>query len=148
MEVLIVVVIIGVLAAIVIPQFANATESARKSAFVADVNTFAERAFLFMAETNELLPDSSSGQCPAGFENYIDPDKWEAGTPIGGVWDAERDGFADSGMLAGFGVHFNNGDDPGDDYMRHIDEMLDDGDLDTGGFRKVDTNRFYFLLLK
>ena len=145
-EILIVVVILGILAAIVIPQFADATDSARQSTFVADVRNYATQAYLFMEETGELVEDSATGQCPVGFDVYIDCDKWEDGTPIGGEWDFERDGFAAEGMAAGFGVDFGS-DNPGDEFMAELDAILDDGNLEAGGFRKIADDRYYFILL-
>lgn len=145
-EILIVVVILGVLAAIVIPQFASASESSRKSAFVAELNEFAKRANVYQATHGEPIEDSSSGVLPAELAGSIPAGDWERGTPVGGVWDAERDGFA--GMSSGIGVHFNNGGTSRDDaFMTEIDLMIDDGDLATGGFRKFAADRYYLVLM-
>jgi hypothetical protein len=63
--------------------------------------------------------------------------------PIGGRWDAELN---ENGITSGIGVHFQ-GDNPGDDFMRQIDERFDDGDLSTGVFRQLtDSNRFYWVI--
>ena len=144
-EILIVVIIIGVLGAAVVAQFADVMTDTRKTAFIADMRTFAEAAYLYMAETSMYLEDSSSGVFPTGWDDYASRVKWEGGTPVGGVWDVEQDGFA--GMEAGLGVHFNDGSHPGDAYMQDIDASIDDGNLSTGGFRKIADDRYYFVLI-
>lgn len=142
-EILIVVVILGVLAMLVIPLFADARGDAEKIAFVTDVRIFTEAAILFEQEQGDYLEDSSSGQVPAGFEDYIQEAKWTDPTPIGGVWDSEFESF---GIRSGLGVHFNGGDNPGDEYMTSIDRILDDANLAVGGFRKIADDRYYSII--
>ena len=144
-EILIVVVILGILAAIVVPLFGESADEARQSTFVSDVRTYAQAAEYFMVKTGSLLPDSGSGDFPAVWAGYADEDKWVAGPSIGGVWDIERDGF--TGMSAGFGVHFESGDQPSDAYMEAIDAKFDDGNLASGVFRQIANDRFYYVLV-
>ncbi|MEM6458325.1 MAG: prepilin-type N-terminal cleavage/methylation domain-containing protein [Planctomycetota bacterium] len=144
-EVLIVVVILGVLASIVIPQFADATGQSSKAVFAANLRHFAEAAQLHQFDTGEYPADGNSGQVPAGFEDYIDTAKWEAVTPIGGVWDAENQD--EGGYASAIGVVFNGTGQTRDDlFMRDIDALLDDGDLATGVFRKIADDRYYFIV--
>lgn len=144
-EILIVVVILGILAALVVPQFSDAAESTRQVSFVTDMRTFQKAAILFTQETGEYLEDSGSGALPAGFDAFINEDKWLADTPLGGVWDAELDSF---GFTSGFGVHFQGVAVPDDTYMTEVDRMIDDGNLATGGFQKIAADRFYFILVR
>ncbi|MCG8512409.1 MAG: type II secretion system GspH family protein [Rhodospirillales bacterium] len=141
-EILIVVVILGILAAIIIPQFANATQATKQSAFISDLNTFT-RAISHYTAINDPPADGSSGTLPAELEPFINKDKFEAGTPLGGVWDTE---FNDNGVGSAVGVHFNDGSNPGDAYMTEIDLMADNGNLTSGGFRKLADDRFYNVL--
>ena len=72
--------------------------------------------------------------------------KWEGGTPIGGVWDAENNSF---GLTSSIGVHFNGmGKTRDDAYMQQIDAAMDDGDLATGGFRKIAGDRYYMVVVE
>lgn len=143
-EILIVVVIIGVLAALALPLLADATNDARKTAFAADTKIFAEAMERYRLDYGVFPPDSSSGVLPLGFEDYIEESKWVAGTPVGGVWDTE---FNDSGVAAAVGVHFDGTGDTRDDiYMNFIDDMVDDGDVNTGAFRKLAADRYYFVV--
>jgi len=146
MEVLIVVMILGVLAAIVITQFAGATDDAQRTAFIANGRIFREQAKHFQLDNGVYPEDASSGSLPDGFGYYVQQNKWEGGTPIGGVWDAERDSF---GLTSSIGVHFNGSGQTRDDaYMQQIDAAMDDGDLATGGFRKIADDRYYMVVVE
>lgn len=144
-EILVVVVILGVLAAIVVPQFADAAGDSQQSVFAANLRQYADAAQLFMFDTGEFPEDASSGALPSGFGNYVDAAKWSAGTPIGGVWDTEADDLG--GVRSAVGVHFDGtGATRGDMFMREIDTMIDDGDLATGAFRKFEDGRYYYIV--
>lgn len=138
-EILIVVVILGILAAIVIPSFANATSDTQKTAFVQDLRTFEKAIMLYHGEKGEYPPDGGSGTVPAGLEPYVRVADWQSGTPIGGVWDNETDDI----LGVGIGVHFNGTGQTRDAaYMQQIDAMIDDGNLSTGAFRQYG-DRYY-----
>lgn len=143
-EILIVVLILGVLAAIVIPMFTDTRKDSQQITFATSTRVFVEAAHRFMLDTGTYLEDSSSGQLPTGFEPYIDENRWESITPIGGVWDAELNSF---GIVSGLGVHFNGqGDTHDDTYMAEVDAVLDDGDLSVGAFRKIASDRYYYII--
>ena len=56
-EILIVVIILGILAAIVIPQFTNASQDARKSSLVSQLQTLRSQIELFKLQHGDVLPD-------------------------------------------------------------------------------------------
>ena len=144
-EILIVVVILGVLAAIVIPQFTSAAEDSRKTVFATNLREFVKGIRLYNLETDLLVADGGSGLVPPGLDPYVDVNKWLAGTPIGGVWDAESNDLG--GFPQAVGVHFNGiGMTRDDAFMTEIDAILDDGDLTTGVFRKIAGDRYYFII--
>jgi general secretion pathway protein G len=60
-EILIVVVILGILAAIVIPQFTNASEDAKESALVTDLQTARSQIELYKIQHTDVLPLPESG---------------------------------------------------------------------------------------
>jgi len=142
-EILIVVVILGILAAIVVPQFTGSTQDARIGAFIASIKTYADTSEYYNAREGRYPVDGSSGVMPVGMESYIDADEWTAGTPLGGVWDTE---FMDSGVTAAVGVHFMGGSSPGDAVMLLVDERFDNGDLSTGAFQKLAGDRYYYVV--
>src|SRR5205807_8343957 len=55
-EILIVVIILGILAAIVIPQFSNASNDARKSSLASTAQTMRSQIALFRLQHNDNLP--------------------------------------------------------------------------------------------
>ena len=141
-EILIVVVILGILAAVVVPSFANATEPARQSTFVTNMKSFAEAVLLHRVRNDSFPADGASGFLPPDLDELINPDEWEGGTPIGGVWDTE-----DVGDDYGIGIHFDGTGETRDvAYMTEIDELFDDGDLGTGLFQNTEANRYYLIL--
>lgn len=143
MEILIVVVILGILAAIVIPSFASASEDTRKAAFAQDLRAFENGILRYEADHHSFPPDGGSGTVPAGLEDYVNVPKWQGGSPIGGVWDNE---FEDV-VTVGMGVHFNGtGQTRESDYMAEIDLMIDDGEVTTGSFRQFG-QRYYRVIL-
>ena len=56
-EILIVVVILGILAAIVIPQFSSASESAKKSSLISQLQTIRSQLELYQIQHNGDYPD-------------------------------------------------------------------------------------------
>jgi general secretion pathway protein G len=61
-EILIVVIILGILAAIVIPQFTNASTDARKNSLTSQLQTIRSQVELYKLQHNELLPDFATKQ--------------------------------------------------------------------------------------
>ena len=140
-EILVVVVILGIMAAIVVPQYAGARREVEQGAFINDIRIFCDAAALYQHEQGAYPIDSSSGVMPTGFDRYIPQHKWEGGTPIGGVWDHESG--SDFGYNSAVGVHFNTSDRQDDDYMLQIDARMDNGDLTSSSFQKIANDRYY-----
>jgi general secretion pathway protein G len=144
-EILIVVVILGILAAIVMPQAANAMGSTRQTAFVREIQLFTDAAVMHHARNGFWIGDGGSGAIPAGLDDYVDPASWQNGTPIDGSWDTEA--RPDFDITLGIGVHFQDVTTRKDAaYMTEIDALFDDGDLTTGGFQQFAADRFYFIV--
>ena len=142
-EILIVVVILGILSVIIIPQFANANEDASRAVFAKNVKSFAEAMDRYYLDNGDYPEDGSSGVLPAGFDDYVIETTFEGGTTLGGVWDTELNSM---GIISAIGVHFNDGSDPGDAEMNAIDAMIDDGDVTTGAFRRLAATRYYWVV--
>ena len=67
-EILIVVVILGILAAIVIPQFTNASDEAKTSSVASDLQTIRSQIELYKIQHNNNLPGT---QQSVSFENAM-----------------------------------------------------------------------------
>ncbi len=145
-EVLIVVIILGVLAGIVMGQFIGVTVDAERTAFVQSGRLFVD-AFQRYHLDYGTYPNAAPGTLPPGLGYYIMSQRWESTTPVGGRWACHVNAF---GVESTLGVFYGGGDiaDPRNDdaYMQEIDLIVDDGDLQTGSFRKMGNNRYYFVV--
>src|SRR5256885_8451024 len=63
-EILIVVIILGILAAIVIPQFTNASQDARESALLSQLQTLRSQIELYKLQHKDALPDLVTNRNP------------------------------------------------------------------------------------
>jgi prepilin-type N-terminal cleavage/methylation domain-containing protein len=71
-EILIVVVILGILAAIVIPQFTNASESAVRSTLKSQLQTIVSQIELYRVRNRGTYPSIGDGQSNNGWGDLID----------------------------------------------------------------------------
>lgn len=78
-EILIVVIILGILAAIVIPQFTNASQDARKSSLVSQLQTLRSQIELYKLQHKDKLPDLITGWTQMTNKTDDDGVAWVAG---------------------------------------------------------------------
>jgi len=71
-EILIVVVILGILAAIVIPQFTEASTEAKESRLVSDLQTMRSQIELFKIQHNDDLPGAGTATFVQAMTQYTD----------------------------------------------------------------------------
>jgi general secretion pathway protein G len=71
-EILIVVVILGILAAIVIPQFTEASTEAKTSSLVSDLQTMRSQIELYKIQHNDALPGAGTASLTASLTQYTD----------------------------------------------------------------------------
>jgi prepilin-type N-terminal cleavage/methylation domain-containing protein len=128
-EIMIVVTIIGLLAALAIPAFARSKESAQNARFISDLRTFSQAFEIYAQKNGGWPPDVPPRSIPAGMGGEFKEGTWLADTSIGGAWDWDYDQF---GYKAGVSVH-----EPTVSIaqMTEIDRKIDDGNLSTGNFR-------------
>ncbi len=137
-EIMIVVAVIALLAAIAVPSFVRARKRAQNAKFINALRIGSDAADLYAIENHgKYPPDVNRGVVPPELATYLDPTfDWTAVTPIGGRWDWE------------FGVHSVTAaisvvDAPNDaERMTEIDRQYDDGDLATGRFRELGDGRY------
>lgn len=130
-EVMIVALIIGLLAAIAIPSFSKARHEAQIARFCNDLRQIIGALERQALNDGVYPPDRMPGQPPAGITNYLTRLTWTDQTCIGGLWDWDY-GQMQFGCKAGVSVHQPAWTDA---QMREIDKRIDDGDLTTGHFR-------------
>lgn len=136
---MIVVVIIGLLAALAIPAFARVRQKAQNSRFLSDLRTFSQ-AFETYAQVNGRWPNNAgSGAIPAGMSGDFNEANWRGRNSVGGRWNWDRN---INGVSAGISTTNVTVDDA---QMTAIDAVIDDGNLTTGYFQKI-SDRFTYIL--
>jgi type IV pilus assembly protein PilA len=128
-ELMIVVAIIGLLAAIAIPCFARARERSLNVRFAADLQV-AKAAFSEYAMEHGKYPaDTMPGVVPDGMVEYLRRIEWTKPNTLGGQWDWDNAQF---GIKAGVSVYRPTASSA---QMLLLDQTIDDGNLFTGEFR-------------
>ena len=102
-EILIVVVILGILAAIVIPQFTNASEAAKYSSLTSQLQTIRSQISLYQNQHNDAFPDLSTNWNQLTAETELDGTTPEAGDITYGPYLQKTpvNPFTDSSSVAG-----------------------------------------------
>ena len=140
-EIMIVIGIIGLLAAFAIPAFLKARRESRVSRYISDLRVAIDSFEMYAMENGDYPPDRSPSQVPAGLEDYLRRFDWRAPTPIGGRWDWDHNSV---GITAGVTVI---GPDISMPCLRRVDERLDDGVLTTGTFRRTNAGGYSFVMI-
>jgi prepilin-type N-terminal cleavage/methylation domain-containing protein len=139
-EIMIVVVIIGLLAAMAIPAFRRVRESAQNSRFVSDLRTFSQAFETYSMKNGTWPANAGTGVVPAGMSGEFSDAAWTTQkNSVGGRWNWD---YNSSGITAGIST---TGATATDAQMATIDAKIDDGDLTTGRFQKIGT-RFTLIL--
>jgi prepilin-type N-terminal cleavage/methylation domain-containing protein len=127
-EIMIVVVIIGLLAAIAVPGMQRVSERAKAARFVNDLRVIATAAETYALEFGGWPADGTSGLTPV-FADYL-PSKLIDGTPtvLGGSWDWDYNVY---GVTAAISVI--NPSAPVR-VIQAVDKLSDDNNLNSGSF--------------
>jgi len=139
-EIMIVVVIIGLLAALAIPAMQRAQHAAKTSRFISDLRTFVQSFEQHALENGTWPPNVGSGAVPANMTTALHIAVWTNLNTLGGRWNWDRNY---SGITAGISTV---GGTLTDAQMADIDAQIDDGDLSTGIFQKSASDRFSYIL--
>ncbi len=106
-EILIVVVILGILAAIVIPQFSEASTEARTNSLCADLQTIRSQIQLYKIQHSDTLPGTVTGvDFEASMTGYTDFDGevWVA-TSTGTKYGRYLQSIPENPFTGGYGVN-------------------------------------------
>ena len=126
---MVVVVIIGLLAALAIPAINIVKRQSQNNRFISDLRTFSQGFETYALKNGGWPPDGTPGQLPAGMSGEIKDSAWAAVSTVGGQWDWDYQQF---GVTAGISIYMPTASVA---QMTEIDRRIDDGDLSTGNFR-------------
>jgi len=149
-EVMVVVVIIGVLAAMSLPAYRRITMRSKTAAVVGDLRSFSTAFITYSLQNGRYPPNALAQEIPTGMVGALS-NGFIQKSPIGGVYKWNFNVSAD-GITAKAAILIETGggqavsDDT--DLREMIDKEMDDGDLDTGNVRKGDTNSLVFIIEK
>jgi len=140
-EIMIVVVIIGVLAALAIPALGRVRQKSHHARFVSDLRTFAQAFETYAAQNGAWPGNSGAGVMPAGMTaRDMKVSAWTtAKNSVGGRWDWETNAGGTGAAISIVNVTSTDAE------MTLIDAMIDDGDLTRGLFQKIGVRFVYFL---
>jgi len=134
-ELMTVVVIVGLLASIALPQFLRFQRNARVGRTAAELRQLST-AFVAFYAAYGTYPADSHETLPPGMEDFINPRIWADETPVGGHYNWEGpDGYPYAGLSI-----FPSDDIPAEE-VQLLDTLLDDGDLGSGKFRVMGNGR-------
>jgi len=139
-EIMIVVVIIGLLAALAIPAFQRVRQASENSRIVNDYRIFTQAFEIYNTQNGGWPNNVGPGIIPPGMAGDFKADVWRKATAIGGRWNWDQglNGITASISISSFTCT--------DVQLIAIDAKLDDGDLSTGNFRRTQPTRVSLIL--
>ena len=135
-EIMVVVVIIGLLAALAIPAFQRVRQKARLSRMANDLRTYSQAFEQYAAQNGTFPPTGTLATEPAGMEGQLRG--WSAPTPLGGHYTWDNWGSVKKICIFDALDHINE--------LVELDAMIDDGNAATGNFKLY--NAQYSLVLE
>ena len=142
---MIVIGIITILSAIAIPVITSYRDKAKLILIASDLRNFRGGFLAYLAD-NGCYPPDSHDEAPYnlingyGTENYIPIHAWIATPPWDGFYNWEG---PDSYTYAGISLF---GTTASESLMIKLDAILDNGDLNTGVFRKTPNGRYTYIV--
>ena len=143
-EVMIVVAIIGLLAAMGIPSFMKARAESKAATMTRAMKVLSEAILIHAMETGTFPVDTATATVPVGMSADDFEVDWTEPTQLRGFWDydaAIAECFNCGAAISIFGA----GQDPNSPSFLAVDRMIDDGDLTAGDFR-ASTDRYTYII--
>lgn len=149
-EIMVVVVIIGLLAAMALPTYRRITMRSKTAALVSDLRSYSTAFITYNLQNGKWPADELPQKVPAGMAGAL-AEGFTRKSPIGGVYKWNYDVSAD-GITAKAAIIIETvgGDVVSDDadLREMIDREMDDGDLHAGNVQLGGTNSLVFIIEK
>jgi prepilin-type N-terminal cleavage/methylation domain-containing protein len=140
-EIMVVVVIIGLLAALAIPAFQRNQRASQNARAINDFRIFVQAFEVYNTANGTWPADSGGGTVPPGMSGDFKEDAWTMQkNSLGGRWNWDQGrSWANAAVsVTNFTVV--------DAQLQEMDAKLDDGNLTTGFFQKVAPNRVSYII--
>ena len=138
-EIMVVVVLIGLLAAMAIPGFQKIRRESQAASVAESMRTYAHAFEIYATEEGSWPADNYPAQTPPEMAGRLS--KFDQESVVGGQWDWE---YNASGVTAGVS-HRLNGADP--ELLQAIDAKLDDGNTATGIVQLITPEQLTYVLV-
>ncbi len=134
-EILVVVIVIGILAAIVVPNSIRAGDMARVTATGEDLKAIVRAVEAYRNDSGRWPRDVSRAVMPPELaEFFTKADPFQKTVPIGGVYDYDGPSSSRGPRIS---IRAGTGNPIADDAtITELDELIDDGDPGAGRLRK------------
>jgi prepilin-type N-terminal cleavage/methylation domain-containing protein len=145
-EIMIVVVIIGLLAALAIPAFQRVQRASQNARVINDFRVFSQAFEIYNSQNGAWPNNAGAGVVPSAPVTMAGDFKvasWQAVTVVGGRWNWDNN--LSSGGNAGICISSFTCTDA---QLEEIDAKIDDGDLTTGNFLKTQPNRVMYVMAR
>lgn len=144
-ELLVVIVVIGILAAVVVPNTIMAGDSARVAATAQDLRSIEKALEAYRNKTGAWPRNVGAAIMPPEIApSFKKSDPFAKVVPTGGVYDYDGATRSRGPRIV---VRSTSGNRIGsDDTIRQIDAEIDDGDISTGRLRKAGNRIEYYLI--
>ena len=147
-EIMVVVVIIGLLAAAALPTYRHITMRSKMTAVVNDLRAYSTALITYNLQNGRWPADTAPQEIPPEMVGAL-PKAFTMKTPIGGVYEWDYDvspnGFYTKAAISIVGTSdYPMTDDL--DLLEMIDREMDDGNLSTGNIRLGSTNALVFII--
>jgi len=135
LEVIVVTVVIGILAAMVVPKFADARNDTSVAATSEDLHAIANALSMYMAGHGSYPVDVGRTQVVSVLIPYFKSDNpFSKTAPIGGAYDYEGPPNWNPVQIS---IRKNGSNAYTDEMALRLDEYMDDGNLNTGKIKLV-----------
>ena len=143
-EILIVVMILGILASLTIPQFSAASTDARQVAFKENLQHLVSAAQLYYNKYSALPAQTGGDPVPSVVMDELgDRGSFPLHTPLGGYWHI---GYFPDLQRWGVGVWWPGSEPLVLNIVTQVDASIDDGNGSTGRFQTRDGARYYWMI--
>ena len=149
-EVMVVIVIIGLLAAMSLPAYRRITLRSKTAAIVSDLRSYSTALITYSLQNGHYPPDAAPQDMPVGMSGAL-ANGFTLPSPIGGVYKWNYDVSAD-GITAKAAIIIETtgvsaiSDDA--ELREMIDREMDDGNLSTGNVQLGSTQSLVFIIEK
>ena len=142
-ELIVVIVVIGILAAVSIPKFVDASEETNLTATSEDLRAIVNAVSMYHAKYGSYPRDVNRRQVVGVLDPFFkDTNPFSKPAPIGGVYDYEGPPNWSPVQIS---IRSETASNHSEATAIALDEYMDDGDLTTGSIRRQG-NRTYYIV--